>query len=189
MCAQPCYRQEAHEKDRVWQLLADEQLPETIAAWTVDLTLAKTFKGGVPPEGLQGVIFALEPEPDQVVINLVEVYADPAFQAACAAHQNEIPGFPQGIGKYGAGQSEVVLEIGVLGTDRVLSYGGYSSPMEELAVLDLGRMPTAGELEAFKALTESSGVQPGAWWLSEGGTRGVLARMAPRLPALRAKKV
>ncbi|SRR6266480_6110694 len=36
-CDQTCFRQEAHEKDRIWQLLADNRLPETIAAWTTDL--------------------------------------------------------------------------------------------------------------------------------------------------------
>ncbi|PKQ10623.1 MAG: hypothetical protein CVT70_18610 [Alphaproteobacteria bacterium HGW-Alphaproteobacteria-1] len=52
--------QEAHEKDRIWQLLADESLPETIAAWTTDLSIAKNFKNGVPPDGLRGVIFSFD---------------------------------------------------------------------------------------------------------------------------------
>jgi hypothetical protein len=59
VCTDPCFRQEAHAKDRVWQLLANNHLPETIAAWTVDLRTAKTFKGGMPPPGLQGVIFKI----------------------------------------------------------------------------------------------------------------------------------
>src|ERR1700688_3487016 len=60
-CDQTCFRQEAHEKHRIWQLLADNRLPETIAAWTTDLDTGKNFKGGVPPPGLQGVIFSLVP--------------------------------------------------------------------------------------------------------------------------------
>ena len=47
-CAATCFRQEAHEKDRVWQLLADNHLPETIASWTTNIAIAKAFKGGVP---------------------------------------------------------------------------------------------------------------------------------------------
>jgi len=50
-CTTTCFRQEAHEKGRVWQLLADNHLPETIASWTTDIAIAKAFKGGVPPAG------------------------------------------------------------------------------------------------------------------------------------------
>jgi hypothetical protein len=45
-CAATCFRQEAHEKDRIWQLLADNHLPETITSWTTDIAIAKAFKGG-----------------------------------------------------------------------------------------------------------------------------------------------
>src|SRR4051812_42794202 len=68
ICGEACLRQEAHEKDRIWQLLADRRLPETIAAWTMDLDVAKTFKGGMPPPGLQGVIFSLVPPAESVVL-------------------------------------------------------------------------------------------------------------------------
>ena len=44
----------AHEKDRVWQLLAENKLPETIASWTSSHDVARYFKGGVPPEPLKG---------------------------------------------------------------------------------------------------------------------------------------
>lgn len=79
-CATTCFRQEAHEKDRVWQLLTDNHLPETIASWTTDTAIAKAFKGGVPPAGLQGVIFKITPPKEGVVLNLTALHADPAFQ-------------------------------------------------------------------------------------------------------------
>ena len=50
-CGGVCYRQEAQEKDRVWHLLACNRLPETIAAWTTDLNVAKTLKGVARPRG------------------------------------------------------------------------------------------------------------------------------------------
>jgi hypothetical protein len=56
-----CYRQEAHEKDRVFQLLADEHLPETIAEWTTDINVARSIKGCVPPAHLRGLIFSIKP--------------------------------------------------------------------------------------------------------------------------------
>src|SRR4051794_20488505 len=51
-CQVVCYRQEAHSQGRTAQLLLDRQLPETITGWTTDLTIAKQFKGGIPPVGL-----------------------------------------------------------------------------------------------------------------------------------------
>lgn len=184
-CDQVCYRQEAHEKDRVWQLLAQEALPETIAAWTTSLSLAKAFKGGVAPLGLQGVIFAITPSSDQVILNLSEVYAAPEFQEAREAHRAEIPAFSSGIGKYGDTQSEIVLDVARLGTADVLSYGGYSSTIEDLAALALGHPPSADELELFTTMAASAAIQAGAWWLSRQGTSRVLARMEPRLAILR----
>ena len=44
----------AHEKDRVWQLLSENKLPETIASWTSSHDVARYFKGGAPPEPLKG---------------------------------------------------------------------------------------------------------------------------------------
>jgi hypothetical protein len=111
ICGEVCFRQEAHEKDRIWQLLADRRLPETIAAWTMDLDVAKTFKGGVPPPGLQGVIFSLVPPAGSVVLNLVTLYADPAFRAAVEAHKADLIGLADGIGRWDISQIAVILVL------------------------------------------------------------------------------
>lgn len=96
VCSDPCFRQEAHEKDRVWQLLADNQLPETIASWTNDIGVAKTLKGGVPATGLQGVILKIKPPKNSVILNLTALNADPAFQAAVETHKASIDGYYDG---------------------------------------------------------------------------------------------
>jgi hypothetical protein len=77
-----CYRQELHEKDRVWQLLAENKLPETIASWTSSHDVARYFNGGVPPEPLKGVTFRFAPWAGQVIVNLEALYADPTFKNA-----------------------------------------------------------------------------------------------------------
>jgi hypothetical protein len=73
-CDLACFRQVALEKGPLWNLLAEEDLPEKISSWTLDSAVVKTFKGGVPPEGWQGVIFALRPAPENVVLNLDRPY-------------------------------------------------------------------------------------------------------------------
>lgn len=184
-----CYRQEAHEKDRVWQLLAENVLPETIASWTSDLSTAKTFKGGVPPEGLQGVIFEIVPPADSVVLNLVEIYADSAFLAAVNTHRREIVGFGSGIGQYGASQNEVVLELKNLNSATIYSYGGYASSRGILAKEYFGHEPAPEELAQFDRLCLRAKIsERGDWWLSPDGTKNVLARMEPYIENLRQLK-
>jgi hypothetical protein len=187
-CDQTCFRQEAHEKERIWQLLADRHLPETIAAWTTDLTTAKNFKGGVPQPGLQGVIFSLVPPPGTVVLNLAALFADADFRAAVALHKSSINGYHDGIGRWDASQCEVVLELGNLEPATVYSYGGFSADRETLAELLLQRKPTAADLATLDALCAKAGIKPGDWWLSPEGTRAVLARIEPHLPRLKDKK-
>jgi hypothetical protein len=157
-CQLACFRQEAHEKDRTWQLLANNCLPETIAAWTTDLRLAKTLKGGVPPLGLQGVIFKLIPPQGSVVLNLITLYADPDFLAAVEAHKTNIVGFHDGIGRWRDSQSEVVLELGNVHSAEVYSYGGFSANREALAELWLGHPPTPEDVANFDALNAEAGV-------------------------------
>jgi hypothetical protein len=151
-CRVACFRQEAHEKGRTWQLLANNCLPETIAAWTTDLQVAKNIKGGVPPLGLQGVIFKLIPPSGSVVLNLTTLYADPDFLAVIDTHKRDIVGFHDGIGRWAGSQSEVVLELGNLESAEVHSYGGFSANREALAELWLRRTPTPEDLANFDTL-------------------------------------
>lgn len=184
-CDELCFRQEAHPKGRVWQLLADNKLPETIAAWTTDLAVAKDFKGGVPPHDLQGVVFSVRPPAGSVVVNLAALYGDPGFVKAVEKFQPKIDRFADGIGKYGSNQSEVVLELENLGTQEVLFYGGYSSSRDRLRID--GREPTQEELAQFDALCAEAGIALGPWWLTADGTQKVLTRMQPHILCLREK--
>lgn len=185
-----CYRREVHEKARVWQLLADNRLPETIAAWTTDLGVAKTLKGGVPPQGqgLQGVIFKLHPPAASVVVNLSALYADADFHDACKRHRGQIPYYGGGIGRYGDSQKEVVLEIASLDQASIYAYGGYSGSREDLAKLYFGRVPSDDDLATFDQLCLQANAGAGPWWLSETGTQAVLKRMEPDVARLRAQR-
>jgi len=183
-----CFRQEAHEKDRTWQLLACRRLPEEIAAWTTDLDVARNFKGGVPPPGFNGVIFSVKPPPDAVIINLNALFADPEFRAAVEVHRSKVIGFADGTGRWGISQMEVVLEFDRVEPARVVSYGGFSADRKTLAALNFGREPTSADLTAFDALMTEAGIEPGQWWLSTKGTRAVLQRIEPHIQRLKEQK-
>jgi len=155
----------------------------------MDIDLAMAFKGGVPPEEWQGIIFAAAPKPDEIVINLATLYADRGFREAIKINREGIQGFYDGIGRYDASQSEVVIEKDAVGPDDVYTMGGYSSDKATLARLILGRDPTPQEMASFQANIRRSKVQPGGpWWLSPEGWKNVYGRVQPQIADLRIKK-
>lgn len=129
-----CFRQIALLKGSVWNLMADEEINESMSAWTINLAIAKEFKGGVPPEGqgYQGVIFCRDPKTANVVVNLVEVYRDKQFLQAISEMRSQVVGFADGIGKYADTQDEVVLEVDSMPQSDLYSFGGHSSAVEDL---------------------------------------------------------
>jgi len=114
--------------------MADEEINESISAWSINIEVAKEFKGGVPAQGqgYQGVIFCRNPKTANVVVNLVEVYRDKEFAQAIADMRSQIVGFADGIGKYAGTQDEVVMEVDSMPQSDLYSFGGHSSAFEDL---------------------------------------------------------
>ena len=168
-----CYRQESHKEDRTWQLLIDNELPETIAAWSLSLDVVQTFKGGIPPHDQRGIVFQIAPEPHQVIANIAALYADPEFLETAHARNSEISGYYSGIGDYGNAQQEVVLELGSLDRATIHLYGGFAGTLDQLITefhAQQGRPPDAQEL----ALIQPFVGQPR--WLSPEGTFAAVSR-------------
>jgi hypothetical protein len=91
-CPLCCFRQISLEKGALWKLADQLELPESISAWTLTLDVAQSFKGGVPPQGWQGAIFAVHPPAGSVV----------------ETNKRQVSGYQDGIGRYGNSQREVV---------------------------------------------------------------------------------
>lgn len=189
-CGLCCFRQIALDKRSVWDLLAENQLPEKISAWTTDLTLAKSFKGGVPPEGQgwQGVVFVMYPQSEHVVLNLSALYRDEAFKTAIETHKPSINYFADGIGRYGNSQSEVIIEIPDLSVPDIHALGGFSSNRDDIARLFFGRTPSPEELAWFDSTLEESGEQLGPVWMEGDGVNRVVKRMQPHIEKLKVIK-
>lgn len=173
-----CYRQIALDKSAVWRVGTNLNLSETISAWTQSLEAAKSIKGGVPPVGYQGVIFRIEPTPDQIVVNLASLYEDKIFRSSLEEMKAQISGYWDGAGKYGATQVEVVLDVASLPLDSIHSWGGYSSPELQLAAMFFGHTPSQTELHLFRELMEKAGHRCGPYWLS---TPDAVSRVAEKL--------
>lgn len=186
-CGLCCFRQIALDKGSVWDLLAENQLPEKISAWTTELELAKSFKGGVPPQGQdwQGVIFVMAPKQEHVVLNLSALYQDKGFQAAIQKYKSSIDYFSDGIGRYGNTQSEVVIEIPDISVPDVHALGGFSSNKDEVARLIFGRVPTDEELKWFDAALANSGEQLGPAWVEGERVDRIVKQMQPHVQNLK----
>src|SRR5690554_6784474 len=132
-CSLCCFRQVSLPKGGVWNLIGEDSLSEKISSWTLDLEMAKAFKGGVPPEGqgYQGAILCVSPPPGSVIVNLRELYQDPDFTATMEQQKGNITGYHDGAGRYGNDQSEIVLEVASVTQQDIYSMGGHSSPFDE----------------------------------------------------------
>jgi hypothetical protein len=189
-CQLVCYRQIALPKGGVWDLLGENKLTEKISSWTLEIDIAKGFKGGVPPQGqgYQGTILCLHPPPGSVIVNLWKLYESPAFNAALEANKAKINGYYDGAGRFGNSQSEVVLRVESVTPEDVFSLGGHSSSLEVLvdqaADLVYRRPSSSAERQALLLQANRAGIEAGPHWLNMDATRRVLARTKPQAAVL-----
>lgn len=189
-CLLVCYRQIALPNGGVWDLIGENKLAEKVSSWTVDVEVAKAFKGGVPPkgQGYQGTILYLFPPQSSVIVNIRRLYEEPAFCDAMNQHRSNIQGYHDGAGKYWDSQSEVVLEIDAVTQADIFSLGGHSSPMDDLiaiaADLVYRRKSTQVERDGLLLQASKGDVAAGPRWLNVDATRRVLERTNPHVAAL-----
>lgn len=184
-CDLCCFRQISLDKKSVWEIIAEDRLEEMVSSWTIDLSVAKDFKGGVPPEGWQGAIFILKPDSSQVILNLDRLYRAPEFRDAIEAHKDGILGFDLGIGKYGNKQAEVIIEIESLDAVNLYALGGYSSNRENFLSRLLGRLPTENELAVFDFDLACIGKSLGPAWVEGDVVTRIRQKMQPKIERLR----
>lgn len=155
-CDQLCFRQECHQKDRTFQVLIQNNLPERIASWTTSLDVAESLKGGVVyGDDDRSIILSIIPPNESVVANLERLYDDPGFQQALSIYGPQVDYFYNGAGKYSGSQKEVVLELDSLSSAHVYSYGGYSGSLESLLhsfYLEHSRQPSEQEKDQISKL-------------------------------------
>lgn len=189
-CLLVCYRQIALPKGGVWDLIGEDRLAEKVSSWTLDIELAKAFKGGVPPagQGFQGTILFLYPPPGSVIVNLWKLYNEPDFTEAMEKNKAAIEGYHDGAGRYQNSQSEVVIEIDAVTQEDIYSLGGHSSSLEQLvaqaADLVYRRPSTPEERQALFLQANRAGVKAHPEWLNMDATRRVLARTKPQAAVL-----
>lgn len=189
-CDLCCFRQIALPKAGVWDLIGEDSLSEKISSWTVDIEVAKDFKGGVPPkgQGLQGVVLCVYPPANSVIVSLRELYKDCSFVAAMDRERQNIKHYDNGAGRHGHKQNEVVLEISGVKKDDIYSMGGHSSQfdmlVEEAAALIYGCSPTPEQVKALFIKVEHLRCEAGPKWLSKEATQRIITEMKPDIERL-----
>lgn len=186
-CGECVYRRLALPQSDIWTFVTTGRLPEAISAWTVDEGVAKGIKGGVPEEWRDGkrwfgVILQRRPQPQEVVANLERLYVDLDFQRVLA--ETDATKYTEGIRRYGNSQREVVLEVPQVSLKNIWSWGGYGSPIEELAPWITGTPASAEDVAWLRQLAEDHNVPLGARWVMPTGARNVTLRVLDRARAL-----
>lgn len=190
-CVLCCFRQIALPKGGVWKLIGEDCLPEKISSWTLDIEIAKEFKGGVPPkgQGYQGTILCIHPEPGSIIVNLRELYQDSDFIAALEQHRGSIKGYHDGAGRYSNTQSEIVLEVTSVTQQDIYSLGEHSSSfeklLEETAQLVYGPSATLEQRAALLLKVEHARSAAGPKWLTPDVTQRVVEKTKPLAKRLR----
>lgn len=187
-CQLCCFRQLALEKGSLWKLADTLQLPETISAWTLLPEVARELKNGVPPAGLQGIIFCILPPPSSIIVNLDRLYRDHEFQRAIKSSQSSISGFANGMGRWQNSQNEVILEIDSILISDIYELGGYSGTRDELVREIYGPNPTSNNYADFDYLLRISKQKLGACWIGETSKDRVIKKIQSAMPSLRTIK-
>jgi hypothetical protein len=175
-CSVRCYRRIDFPKDPgdnprgistpLLNLLITGKLEESVSSWTTSPGVAMNHLEGVQ-KGDTCVIFAYEPKPEQVWINLNVLLQSPRLATRSAAVQSWM-----------TQECEVILEVPFLRPDDVYAWGGFVGSLEQLQLeADILGLPVEF-IENLETYLEQRSIKPGQeYWLSEERSRATAHRM------------
>lgn len=184
-CEATVYRRVSLGKKPIWNLIAEDKLQEATSSWTLSAEIAKNFKGGVPGQGWQGVIFTVKPPIESIILNIDSLYKSEDFKYALERNKQFINGYDSGAGYYAGSECEVVLEIESLDKMKVQALGGCSSSKDELIHEMFGDTPSQAEKKWFDENLTKSGFKLGPRWLEGEPLQTVLNKMKPHIDRLK----
>jgi hypothetical protein len=180
-CTVRCYRRMDFPKDpnenprgvplSLLNLLHTGKLLESISSWTTDPNVAKAHLEGVQPDATC-VIFAHDPSPEEVWVNLSELLTSPKFTEVLRGGS-----FPA-ISYWMTKEKEVILEVAHVTPEDVYAWGGFAGTLEQLraAAEAEGKLPE--EINSLESHLRQKGIKPGQeWWLSEKTSKDLALRM------------
>lgn len=133
-----CFRKRFIRDGEIVPILLDNDFFEGIASWTADLNYAKKFKGIVRPDTKFVMVFEHQPKPEEVIINIIELWKDDNFKKAVSEYDKEDSEGAKALLNFKDYQSEIILRSTLKG-DEIIDIVGVSSSFEELC--DMAGIP------------------------------------------------
>ena len=133
-----CFRKRFIRDGEMVPILLDNDFFEGIASWTADLDYAKYFKGLVKPDTKFVMVFEHQPKPEEVVINIIELWKDDNFKKAVSEFEKDNSEGAKALLYFKDYQSEIILRSTLKGNE-IIDIVGVSSSFEELC--DMAGIP------------------------------------------------
>lgn len=134
----PCYRKRFIQYGELVPILLDNDFFEGIASWTADIDYAKKFKGIVKTDTKFVMLFEHLPKPEEVVINLIELWKEEAFKNAVNEFEKDDIEGAKALLHFKDYQSEIILRTTLKGSE-IIDIVGVSSSFEEIC--DMASIP------------------------------------------------
>ena len=128
----PCYRKRFVHKGELVDLFLKNQLEEGVTSWTTDLKYAELFKKLARDGAISAAIYCHTPAPQEVVVNIAELWRDSDFVEAAESFRARHPSESAALFHFKDSQAEVVLKDVPLKGTEVIALTGASSSSDEL---------------------------------------------------------
>jgi len=160
-----CFRRVALPKNLVWSFGCTHLLKERYSSWTYSINIAENFKDGVPPKGYTGVIYHINPNDYEVVLDFTTLYNDETFLQSCKKYETQIKDYSRGIGYFGHRELELIVYVPHLKTTDIFALGGYSHNKEDILKFIYGPEPTKSQRDFVDYRIHVTGATFGPYWL------------------------
>ena len=192
-CLPPLYREAPEIVFR--QVRANAQLgigialaatPDAVSSWTTSQEVAQRFREHDQDRYKVMMIFARRPAPNDVILNLNVVYADPDFMDTVRATAERLCREFLGITRWQGSQMEVVLEETIIANDEIVSLGAFRQLSDVVPTIGTPDPKAPSDDEIYRELTGSR-TDEHFWTSPDSAAQGV-RNAAERIRAFLAER-
>ena len=166
--------------------IALDAIPESTSSWTTSLEVAQRFRENDQDRAKVMIIFARNPAPKDVILNLNIVYDDRDFIDTVTYTATRLNKRFAGIERWRGTQEEVVLKETTLGNDEIVSLGAFRQMSDVVPLIGTPDPNAPSDDEIFTLLT---GRRPSEhFWTSPANTPDGVRRIAQHAQVFLAEK-
>ena len=172
---QACYRKRFLHKGELERIILADWRDEGLVSWTLDRSVADTFRGKFKLGAVTGAIFKRMPTDDEVIVNIPALWDEPEFLQSAASYRDRGGKHSDALFHFRGShdQREIVLTA-PLRASEIIALTGSSSPFDDLC--DMLSLPQQGRDELFKEMNKQGVVMNEPRYLNEEQTKRIIAR-------------